>query len=298
MADVVLANTSANLSGATVVKSSGTPTVGALAVFSSSSGITSGNLSGDVTTSNSLVTTIANSAVTLAKIQNAAANSKLLGSGASGSGAPYAEITLGSNLSMSGTTLNAAGSSFASPAILGTYTASAQATLDMVTRNGTGMSGALFQSDYSVYKFIFLNILPATTSANMYLRLSEDGGSTYRATAGDYFYQGFWVTNQPLTGSYNDITYGSTAYMLAPGVNNGASAGFAGVAGEFTIFRPTAAELHKAMWDTAFANPTAGRSEREQGLGWYTRSNAVNAARILFHTGNITSGTVIVMGVA
>lgn len=54
-------------------------------------------------------TEIANSAVALAKIANAAANSKLLGSGASGSGSPYAELTLGTNLSMSGTTLNASG---------------------------------------------------------------------------------------------------------------------------------------------------------------------------------------------
>lgn len=52
---------------------------------------------------------ITNSAVTLGKIANAAANSKLLGSGAAGSGSPYSEITLGTNLSMSGTTLNATG---------------------------------------------------------------------------------------------------------------------------------------------------------------------------------------------
>jgi hypothetical protein len=53
---------------------------------------------------------ILNSNVTLAKIANAAANSKLLGAGAAGSGAAYAELTLGTNLSMAGTTLNAAGS--------------------------------------------------------------------------------------------------------------------------------------------------------------------------------------------
>ena len=65
---------------------------------------------GVLTIANNAVTTakINNSAVTLAKIANAAANSKLLGSGAAGVGAAYSEITLGTNLSFTGTTLNAA----------------------------------------------------------------------------------------------------------------------------------------------------------------------------------------------
>lgn len=83
---------------ATLTYSDSTPSIGRAA------------LTGDVTASaGSNTTTIANDAVTLAKIQNASASSKLLGSGASGSGANYEEITLGTNLSMSGTTLNASG---------------------------------------------------------------------------------------------------------------------------------------------------------------------------------------------
>lgn len=70
-------------------------------------------ISGGVTTAPSWgkvgLTTHVSGNLPLANIANATANSKLLGSGASGSGASYAEITVGSGLTMTGTTLSASG---------------------------------------------------------------------------------------------------------------------------------------------------------------------------------------------
>ena len=64
---------------------------------------------GDITVASGTSWSIDNDAVTYAKMQNVSAASKLLGRGDSGSG-DVEEITLGTGLSMSGTTLSATGS--------------------------------------------------------------------------------------------------------------------------------------------------------------------------------------------
>ena len=102
--------------GSGTVTHTGALTSGQLVFGNGTADITVGNLSGDISTSGSGVTTIGAlkvatgmiqaSAVTLAKMANAAANSKWLGSGAAGSGAAYTENSFGAGLSVASTTLS------------------------------------------------------------------------------------------------------------------------------------------------------------------------------------------------
>lgn len=80
--------------------------VGSTLQSSGGSGVTDGD-KGDITVSGSgTVWTIDATAVTYAKMQNVSAGSRLLGRGDSGTGSPQ-EITLGTGLTMTGTTLDA-----------------------------------------------------------------------------------------------------------------------------------------------------------------------------------------------
>ncbi len=180
--------------------------------------------------------------------------------------------------------------------LLASQTASSSAQLDFTSRNAPFQSGDLFQTDFDMYEVDFIDVVPATDNTNLYVRVSYDNGVNWRATTGDYFFHASWSTNQPTTGSYNDGSYVSTAFMIAPGIDTGAAAGLKGVSGRMTFVQPATAQNHKAWWTMNFFN-NSNRSEREEGVGWHTQTSAVNALRVLMNTGNIASGTVRVYGI-
>lgn len=83
------------------VTKTGSPASGNLAKFSGSTTITNADLTGDVTTSGGVATTIANDAVTYAKMQNVSATDRLLGRDTAGSG-DTEELTVGGGVEFTG----------------------------------------------------------------------------------------------------------------------------------------------------------------------------------------------------
>lgn len=120
--------------------------------FTGSAGIQRSALTGDVTASaGSNATTIANDAVTYAKMQNVSSASKLLGRGALSGAGDVEEITLGAGLTMTGTTLSSSGGSGGgSAAVSGTDAISATDTTHIITHS-LGSATALLISAYATW---------------------------------------------------------------------------------------------------------------------------------------------------
>lgn len=125
-----------------------------LTVIGNTSGTNTGDqtitLTGNVTGSGtgSFAATIANDAVTYAKMQNVSAASKLLGRGDSSSG-DVEEITIGSGLTMTGTTLSASGGG-GSGDFVGPASATDNAAVRFDTTTGKlGQNSALIIGDVS-----------------------------------------------------------------------------------------------------------------------------------------------------
>lgn len=151
------------------------------------------NLSGDVTTSGGFATTIANQAVTYAKIQNVSATNRILGRSTAGAGI-IEEITVGSGLSLSGGTLTSTG-------LGGTVT----------SVSGTNLNGFTF------------TITNPTTTPNISLGISDTRidtaqlvdyviGTNTAITSSDVIFQGFGKAQAQINARPN-VTLAGENYL-------------------------------------------------------------------------------------
>jgi hypothetical protein len=165
---------------------------------------------GDITVSSSGATwTVDNDAVTYAKIQNVSAASKLLGRGDSSSG-DVQEITLGTGLTMTGTTLAASGGgALGAPTYVVTKTA-----------NETVTSSTTLQDDDHLYQALTANKTYIFNFNLLFDRTDSSGTPGYQlAVAGNS--QGSWNFFEN-GANYRQIADGTTvAFTNSHGITQG-----------------------------------------------------------------------------
>lgn len=157
-----------------------------------------------------------------------------------------------------------------------TYITSQSATATTPYLYYTGLT-----STYQTYKFVLTNVVPQTTNQSFYIRISTDGGATYKGTT--------YLNSNAETSGVSFNNFDGTQ-------NDFRNTGGQGVSAEISVGSPADASRTKMFHGTGVGN-VGGNPSGFSVNGWYDgNNNAVNGVQFIFSSGNVASGTIDVYG--
>lgn len=174
--------------------------------------------------------------------------------------------------------------------LLKTLTASSSASLDFATRtDGT----AIIQSDFDEYLISFINLIPATGNVTLNWRMSTNGGSSYDSSA---IYDEMEARMNPGANGVGGSSNGTSIPLGR--ADNIATTSTGGLGGSMRLIDPGSSATHKRVFGQLLLLSNAGSWTHMDVGGAYKSATAVNAFQFFMSSGNITSGSIRVYGIA
>lgn len=140
----------------------------------------------------------------------------------------------------------------------------------------------------TLHEFRFFNVIPATDAVDPYIRLSNDGGSTFRSGAADYKYAALFVN----TASVNGGGAAGAAFIGMTDRTIGSDAGEYGISCRVFVFKPndSASETYLSWTGTLITG--GGGVIGIAGGGLVDTAEDNDAIQFYFSSGNLESGTI------
>ena len=173
--------------------------------------------------------------------------------------------------------------------LISSQTASASASLSFTTG---------INSTYKAYKFVFVNMHPATDNVNFTFNMSTDSGSNYNVTKTTTFFQ----ASHKEDGTGGVVGY-ETALDLAQSTgfqnitNNGGNDNDQNLGGSLTLFNPSSTTYVKHFISNSSNYSGGDFAINNFVAGYGNTTSAVNAVRFQFSSGNIDAGTIYLYGI-
>ena len=148
----------------------------------------------------------------------------------------------------------------------------------------------LTDTEIDTHEFVLKNMKPATDNVALYARVSIDGGSTYRSTAGDYAYAGRGLTEGAAT---NDVaSTGNTQIFLTGNASQGNAANET-YFGRVRLFNPSNTSEFKTFEITCgYRGTTTNLLNNTIHAQYDGTTDDVDGVQFFYSSGNITSGTI------
>jgi len=161
---------------------------------------------------------------------------------------------------------------------LATGTASSSATIDFTSVTG-----------YTNYLIIFDNVLPATNNVDLMLRVSTNSGSSWNAGATDYGYQTFTAAG---TGTAATNVSGNSVILVSATWANSTRG-----SGVIYIYNPGSGTATNVSCQSFYEDQAKATYRYYLSAGRTTFTTAVNGIRLLFSSGNISTGQFKLYGI-
>lgn len=178
-------------------------------------------------------------------------------------------------------TFQAAGGGGGMWSFVSSVVASSDATIEFINLNTS-----------TAYKVVILNLRPANDNTDLFVRMSDDNGSTFAAV--DYQYT---ATNQETTGFFGIVDNTSSEITInVTGI--GTAAGEFGLNGEMNFWSMnTASEPAFCTWHFVYMSLNGGNTVRASGVGCSAddgnggSTQDIDAIQFFMSSGNIATAT-------
>jgi hypothetical protein len=175
--------------------------------------------------------------------------------------------------------------------LISSQTASASASISFTTG---------LDSTYKAYKFVFVNIHPASDNNTFHFNLSTDSGSNYNVTKTTTHFNAAQDEAGTSTGlGYKtgaDLAQSTAFCSLNQDGDLGADAD-QNLGGSLTLFNPASTTYVKHFIATTQLTHPADYTQNAYIAGYGNTTSAVNAIRFKMNSGNIDAGTIYMYGI-
>jgi hypothetical protein len=152
-------------------------------------------------------------------------------------------------------------------------------------------------STYKAYKFVFVNIHPATDAAEFEFNMSTDGGSNYNVTKTTTYFQAYSDENSATADieyrPNNDLSQSTSFQTIFLDLGNGADESYSGT---LTLFNPSSTTYVKHFINNSNAYNSSNYSQTSFVAGYGNTTSAVNAIQFKMSSGNM-DGTIYLYGI-
>ena len=173
--------------------------------------------------------------------------------------------------------------------LISSQTASASATISFTTG---------LDSTYKAYKFVFVNMHPATDNVQFMHNASIDSGSNYNVTKTNTMFE----AEHDEAGTGGTLDY-ITAHDIAQGTGNAKFTYNVGndndqsVTGCMWFFNPSSTTYVKHFITVVSNCHNADLEKNTYTAGYYNTTSAINAIQFSMSSGNIDDGTIYLYGI-